>query len=76
MDQHMPRALVTGPSAWVGADLAKRPEEWSYQLSSAEIAEIEAATTNVLGRDIATIERSHCPLPTLGPVLERLRSGC
>ena len=73
VDQHTLRPLVTGPSAWIGADLAKRPEEWTYRLSPTEIAEIEAATASVHGRDIAAIRRADFPLPTLGPVLERLR---
>ncbi len=73
MDQPIPRPLVTGPSAWVGADLAKRPEEWTYRLSRSELAEIEAAIRKVAGRDIATITRTDFPLPNLGPTLDRLR---
>src|SRR5215213_10083905 len=73
MDQVILRPLVTGSSAWVGADLAKRPDEWTYSLSAAQIAEIEAATALVLGRDIATITRDDFPLPTLGAELDRLR---
>jgi hypothetical protein len=73
MGQSIPRPLITGPSAWIGAELAKRPEEWTYQLSPSEIAELEAATTRNRGRDIAAITRADFPLPTLGPALERLR---
>lgn len=64
---------IDGASAWTGADLARRPEDWSYALSPAELQEIEAATRSVAGRDIATISRADFPLPTLGPVLDRLR---
>jgi hypothetical protein len=69
------RPLVVGPSAWIGADLAKRPDEWIYRLSAAEIAEIETASTDVRARglDIAEIRRADFPLPSLGPVLDRLR---
>ena len=35
----LPCPLVTGPSAWIGADLAQRPDEWTYRLSALEIAE-------------------------------------
>ena len=73
MGQSIPRPLITGPSAWIGAELAKRPEEWTYQLSPSEIAEIEAATARNRGRDIAAITRADFPLPALGPALERLR---
>src|SRR5437660_12141597 len=70
------RRLIEGPSAWVGADLRKREAEWSYRLSPLEIAEIEAALGAVRerGLDIADIRREDFPLPTLGPVLDRLRA--
>jgi hypothetical protein len=55
VDQHILRPLVTGPSAWIGADLTKRPDEWTYRLSPTEIAEIAMATASLHGRDIAAI---------------------
>lgn len=69
----IPRPLIEGPSAWFGPDLAKRPEEWVYTLSAIELAEIDAAIQGIAGRDLADIHRPHFPLPTLGPVLDRLR---
>jgi Taurine catabolism dioxygenase TauD, TfdA family len=70
------RPHVKGPSAWIGADMRQREAEWAYRLSSAEIAEIEAAarTVRARGLDIAEIRRDDFPLPTLGPVLDRLRA--
>ena len=70
-----PRPLIEGSSAWLGHDLRRRPDEWTYQLSQAEIREIEAATASVRARelDIATIRRADFPLPTFAPVLDRLR---
>jgi len=70
------RRLIDGPSAWIGADMRKREREWSYRLSRTEIAEVEAALRAVRerGLDIAEIRREDFPLPTLGPVLDRLRS--
>ncbi|HEX3994160.1 MAG TPA: TauD/TfdA family dioxygenase [Acetobacteraceae bacterium] len=70
------RPLIEGPSAWIGADLRSRESEWSYRLTPTEVAEIETAVATVrhLDLDIADIRRGHFPLPTLGPVLERLRS--
>jgi len=70
-----PRPLIEGPSAWFGADLAKRPKEWIHQLSAPEIAEIDAATADIRARniDIADIRKSDFPLPTLAPVLDRMR---
>src|SRR6476661_3980122 len=70
------RRLIEGPSAWTGADMRGREAEWSYRLSPAEIAEIEAALKLVQARglDIADIRREDFPLPALGPVLDRLRA--
>ena len=69
------RAKIAGPSAWVGADMKHREAEWAYRLSPAEIAEIDAAvrTVQARGLDLAAITRADFPLPTLGPVLDRLR---
>ncbi len=68
------RPPIGGPAAWIGADMRRREAEWSYRLAPAEIAEIEAAVGAVKtrGLDIADICREHFPLPTLGPVLQRL----
>ena len=68
--------LIEGPSVWIGAEMRRREAEWSYPLSSSEIAEIENAVRAVRARglDLAEIRRSDFPLPTLGPVLDRLRA--
>src|SRR3979490_2526061 len=69
------RRPIDGPSAWVGADMRQREAEWSYRLSPAEVAEIEAAVQAVRARglDLAEIHREDFPLPTLGPLLDQLR---
>jgi hypothetical protein len=67
------RPLVEGPSAWIGAELARHPEQWIYMLSSAEIAEIEAAVAKVRGRDLAHLTAADFDLPQLTPMLEGLR---
>ena len=71
-----PRPLVEGPSAWYGPDLAHCPEQWTYHLSPADIAEVEAATAAVRARslDIADIGRADFLLPALGATLDRLRN--
>jgi hypothetical protein len=70
------RRPIDGPSAWTGADLRRREAEWSYRPAPPEIAEIEAALRAVRerGLDITDIRRADFPLPTLGPVLDRLRT--
>jgi hypothetical protein len=69
------RKLVEGPSAWVGAEMKQREAEWTYRLSPPQLDEIDAAVTAVHARglDLADISRADFPLPTLGPVLDRLR---
>jgi hypothetical protein len=69
------RKLVDGPAVWIGSDMRTREAEWTYRLSPAEVDEIENATREVRARglDIAAIRRVDFPLPTLGPVLDRLR---
>jgi DNA-binding transcriptional ArsR family regulator len=70
------RPLIAGPSAWIGADMRGREAEWSYRLAPPQVAEIDAAAAAVRARglDIAEISRADFPLPTLGPVLDRLRA--
>jgi hypothetical protein len=74
---HVPlRQPIDGPSAWFASDMRACEAEWTYHLSPSEIAEVEAALQSVQARglDIADIRRDDFPLPTLGPVLDRLRA--
>jgi hypothetical protein len=66
---------IEGPSVWFAADMRVREAEWSYHLSPSEIDELEVALQSVQARglDVADIRREDFPLPTLGPVLDRLR---
>jgi Taurine catabolism dioxygenase TauD, TfdA family len=70
------RRAIEGPSVWFARDMRGREAEWSYRLSAAEIHEVEAALRSVQARglEIAEIRRQDFPLPTLGPVLDRLCS--
>ncbi|MEJ0020874.1 MAG: TauD/TfdA family dioxygenase [Acetobacteraceae bacterium] len=67
---------IEGPSAWTAAAMREREAAWSYRLSSSEVAELEAALASVQrrGLEIGAIRRDDFPLPTLGPVLGRLRA--
>lgn len=69
------RSPVEGASVWFAAEMRRRESDWTYRLSPPEVAELEAALKVVQARglDIAQIRRDHFPLPTLGPVLDRLR---
>ena len=74
MTTALPRPLVEGPSAWIGAEMRRR-DDWIYRLSPAEIGEIDAAVAAVRGRslELAEFGRADFPLPKFGPVLDRLR---
>jgi len=69
------RPLVEGPSAWIGSEMARKPETWAYILSPSECAEIEAARSTVAasGMEIADIQRGDFPLPTLSSRLDNMR---
>ncbi|MGZ8804982.1 MAG: TauD/TfdA family dioxygenase [Microbacterium sp.] len=56
------------PAAWRGEELAARTD-WVHELSSSEIAEIDAALESVGTRDLADIDRSAVPLPTLAATI-------
>jgi hypothetical protein len=61
---------VEGPSVWYGPQMSAS-SEWIYQLTSDDIAEIEAAMAPlvVAEADIAQIRKSDFNLPNLGPKL-------
>jgi hypothetical protein len=76
MPSPLPRhRRVEGPAAWIGAEMRQREAEWTYRLTPADIAEVDAATAAVRARglELAEIRRADFPLPTLGPALDRLR---
>ncbi len=66
---------ITGPAAWVGADMAGRTDEWLIHLSDADVAELEGAGRHYLslGRDVGEITAADFPLPSFGAHLVALR---
>ena len=71
----LPLAPVQSPQVWYGPDLAKRPEQWTHVLSTAEAAELRAsiAAVEARGLDVVDIRAEDFPLPALGPALWRPR---
>lgn len=69
------RKRVEGPSAWTGAEMRTCEAAWTYCLSPSELAEIAQATHAVRSRglELSDVRRADFSLPTLGPVLDRLR---
>ncbi|MEZ5818180.1 MAG: TauD/TfdA family dioxygenase [Hyphomicrobiaceae bacterium] len=66
---------VTGPQAWYGHELHSHRDEWCHTWTTAEVAEIEAATAEALaqGREILDITRQDFPLPTVSRRLADVR---
>ncbi|TVY37215.1 Taurine hydroxylase-like protein [Lachnellula subtilissima] len=62
---------LTGPLVWDGKHLNAHPEKYLYVLTSAEIAEIDAAAKSFqrLALPLSAIEQSNFPLPNLGRTL-------
>lgn len=76
-----PFERITGPYAWTGPEMAARTD-WIHAFTADEIAEIEAAVADVRARGLAILDirEADFPLPTLGPVMARIRDvlvdGC
>lgn len=57
---------ISGPSAWIGAEMAAKPDLWLYALSVDDIADLENAASHFLslGRDVGEITKADFPLTT------------
>ena len=66
---------VVEASAWLGRDLRTREAQWVVHLTHAHRAELDAAIRAFQDArlPLATIEASQFALPTLGPLLRRVR---
>ncbi len=64
---------VSGPSAWLGADMAGR-DDWIWRLTDADVAEIDAAITyfRSSGAAMQDITPRGFPLPALAPKLHTM----
>lgn len=66
---------IDRPSAWVGKELASKPEQWLYQLSQQDIQELEQAANEYLagGRDIGEMTIQDFPLAEFSQHLVQLK---
>ena len=64
---------IGGPGAWRGVEMAARPNEWLYTLSSTEITELDDAMRSTRDREIVDIGRADFSLPSLGGVFDEMR---
>jgi hypothetical protein len=70
------------PANWKGPQLAASPERWIHDLTTGEIADIDALLARHGRRedDLTSITRGEVEMPTLEPLLARIRrellDGC
>ena len=65
--------LIEGAQSWYGPDQAKLTAEWSYDLTPADVAEIEAALANVRQTEILAIGPAGFPVPGLSAKLAQIK---
>ena len=56
------------PAVWRGPAMA-RSRDWLYNLTTDDVAEIEAAISALRGRDMLEVTRADFPLPRFGGIL-------
>ena len=69
----LPQCL-TGPSAWLGKDMARDTQAWLYRLTTEDIVDLEKAANSFLslGIDVGEITKETFPLTTFLPHIDRL----
>lgn len=69
--------LRRGPSCWHGPQMQAHRDEWIWELTPEEIAELEGAAEPLVARraPVAQLTASDFPLPTLAPQLQSLRQA-
>ncbi|MEX0345735.1 MAG: TauD/TfdA family dioxygenase [Rhizobiaceae bacterium] len=74
LDPSLPEQF-SGSSAWLGADIQQRPEDWLVELSANDISELEQAADYYLSldRDIGEIKKQDFPLGKFAEHLEHLK---
>ncbi len=67
---------IDGPSAWVGSDMAGRPDKWLVDLSPDALADLHQAAAHFLslGKDIGEITAADFPLAGFASHLAGLRT--
>jgi hypothetical protein len=70
-------AAINGPAAWRGPDLAAREEDWTYQLSAAETADIERVVASLRrsGKPPEQVAREDVSLQALTPAVRTWRDA-
>jgi hypothetical protein len=63
------------PAAWLGPEMARRPERWTWQLTPEQLADLDEAVLRLDagGRDIVTLTAEDAPLPEIAGRLSELK---
>ncbi len=63
------------PAAWLGPDLAARPERWTWRLTPEQVADFDEAVLRLdaSGRDVVTLTSEDAPLPRIAGRLAELK---
>ena len=69
----IPPDPISAPAGWFGADLARSRASWTLELTPAQQAELVQAAEAMADLPLASIDRASAPLPTVSPLLRRLR---
>ena len=53
------------PAAWLGPEMARHPERWTWELTPGQVADLDEAVARLdgAGRDIVSITAADAPLP-------------
>jgi hypothetical protein len=72
--KEMPLHSMPGPQGWLGPDLTRRPGDWTYALSKAQVGDLRnaIARAEAAGIDIVDIRPGDFPLPSWDTLLPRL----
>jgi len=46
----MPTTRCAGPDVWTGAELAAQPASWRWQLTAAQLGDLDAAADRLIAR--------------------------
>lgn len=68
---------VEGARVWRGPDLAARANEWTYQLTEDDIAELDGAVAEILRQDLDVLDitQERFVLPKLSKTLARIQDA-
>ena len=66
---------ITKPSAWLGADMARNPDAWLYQLTVEDVRDLESAATHFQSLGIDVGEASGVPRCVLARQCPPLRTN-